>query len=735
MKFVKKFLLVFIMLFALTAFIACGGDDNKNNVEDLLKESIVVNFDTQGGSAIEKVTIKVSEAASFKLPADPTKDGYAFIGWYLDSNYATAFDKLEAKAGEVKLYAKWETVSSSSVVVKFESNGGSTVANVVVNANTPDLSSFKVPTKDGEIFLGWFTDAALTKAVRSEDITKALSAKEITLYAKWGKEGELSNAGLSVTAKFDVTGSASVDELKKKAYEGGGQATAEVVNHTASIEASVSVNVAVASLAVSKFEDLGVAVVISAMANGMEDDQVALELPKTDIKLYLQNGVVYALVPGALLGSETDLGVKVDLVQVYNDNITTVTDYVKELVAMLKELPAEELPEGFDLSVLDRIDLDNFKLEDLLALVELIPDEYKEVIENPEELSIDSVLGLVKEALQSYLGLELTDEEMQYVETLINDVLEILKGLVPTVTTNGNTTKIELTDKQVKDTVTALETYLKEHFNDIYTFATGIMAKMYGGDTVYEDEPVAYNEGTDGEEPAEDDEPADGEEPTTDEPFDMSEYVIPMIEAYAAIIKESLKINKATVEVTTNGLFPTNVKAELDVEIHFDASKHEMLGLDPEDKLDANLNAALNVDVAILTTAIEYPDFTTFMDVTEYASAAVASMLEEAFSQNNVQEYLGPEEAKAKLESQGYNVLWTEAGDDDNTGLVGTLSAIKGIDVESAIIAYYYETPEDAQAAYEKFDEENESDLVIMLYGDNCIVMGLSFSAIWDLTD
>ena len=68
----------------------------------------------------------------------------------------------------------------SRYTVKFETNGGSKVANKTVNRNAV-LEAPEAPTKDGFKFDGWFTDKELTTAY---DFTAKVT-KGFTLYAKW----------------------------------------------------------------------------------------------------------------------------------------------------------------------------------------------------------------------------------------------------------------------------------------------------------------------------------------------------------------------------------------------------------------------------------------------------------------------------------------------------------------------------------------------------------------------
>ncbi len=65
-----------------------------------------VTFNTNGGSAIEKDSVK--EGQKVTKPADPTKNYYKFVGWYSDKDLKTAFDFNTAIKAAITLYAKWK---------------------------------------------------------------------------------------------------------------------------------------------------------------------------------------------------------------------------------------------------------------------------------------------------------------------------------------------------------------------------------------------------------------------------------------------------------------------------------------------------------------------------------------------------------------------------------------------------------------------------------------------------
>ena len=65
-----------------------------------------VAFDTSGGSAVAPVTVDAGSTVT--KPADPTKSGYTFGGWYKDSTLQTPWDFANDTVTEdMTLYAKW----------------------------------------------------------------------------------------------------------------------------------------------------------------------------------------------------------------------------------------------------------------------------------------------------------------------------------------------------------------------------------------------------------------------------------------------------------------------------------------------------------------------------------------------------------------------------------------------------------------------------------------------------
>lgn len=146
---------------------------------------LIVSFNANGGSATESIGATANQLIA--KPADPTRTGYTFAGWYKDAALTTPWNfATDVVTQATTLYAKWDELTYT---VTFVTNGGSSIAtinskyNQVIVAPTP-------PTRSGFIFAGWFKDAALTTPW---DFATDLLLANTTLYAKWNDPSQSIN--------------------------------------------------------------------------------------------------------------------------------------------------------------------------------------------------------------------------------------------------------------------------------------------------------------------------------------------------------------------------------------------------------------------------------------------------------------------------------------------------------------------------------------------------------------
>ncbi|WP_407870626.1 InlB B-repeat-containing protein [Paenibacillus sp. P36] len=174
-----------------------------------------VTFDSKEGSAVASATGIVSGATVTK-PADPTRAGYTFSGWYKDEGYATAWNFMtDTVSANTTLYAKWTAVPVSTYTVTFDSKEGSAVASATGITSGATVTKPADPTRAGYTFSGWYKDEGYASAWNFS--TDTVSANT-TLYAKWtavpvstytvtfdSKEGSAVASATGITSGATVT--------------------------------------------------------------------------------------------------------------------------------------------------------------------------------------------------------------------------------------------------------------------------------------------------------------------------------------------------------------------------------------------------------------------------------------------------------------------------------------------------------------------------------------------------
>jgi uncharacterized repeat protein (TIGR02543 family) len=134
-----------------------------------------ITFDTNGGSSLDPIH---GDYASAITLGTTTKTGYTFIGWYSDEALTISFTQLTMPSQNMTLYSKW---SINQYTISFHSNGGSAVSSITADYGAT-VEAPVIPTLTEGVFLGWYSDFALTTPFVFPTTMPAYSQ---TLYAKW----------------------------------------------------------------------------------------------------------------------------------------------------------------------------------------------------------------------------------------------------------------------------------------------------------------------------------------------------------------------------------------------------------------------------------------------------------------------------------------------------------------------------------------------------------------------
>lgn len=109
-----------------------------------------VTFNTGEGSAVDSQV--VADAAKATKPADPTRDGYVFAGWYADADLKSPYDFSASVTKDLTLYAKWVKGSYvvDGVIVDPSAEGPNWDSDWSGFTSADKVTEAPVPTEDAE---------------------------------------------------------------------------------------------------------------------------------------------------------------------------------------------------------------------------------------------------------------------------------------------------------------------------------------------------------------------------------------------------------------------------------------------------------------------------------------------------------------------------------------------------------------------------------------------------------
>ena len=193
-------------------------------IED--ENKITVTFDTDGGTIIESQIIEKGQKVS--KPLEPTKEGYVFKGWFVDS---VEFDFDDILEEDITIKAKWEEDTKQQSSDKTSNTNGQTnnkSSNNQANSNGTNVSKPVKPTlatpSGGE---GFFNLSVVADGAYADDVSSIkgweLSEKVNGTYTKYGEYSNFNAVNIKLEPGQTRTFKARVyvlDSKGNKVYSG-----------------------------------------------------------------------------------------------------------------------------------------------------------------------------------------------------------------------------------------------------------------------------------------------------------------------------------------------------------------------------------------------------------------------------------------------------------------------------------------------------------------------------------
>jgi uncharacterized repeat protein (TIGR02543 family) len=141
--------------------------------------SLTVTYNSKGGTTVSNGSVDTAASIS-SAPTAPTRAGYTFSAWSAtDGGTAITFPYTHGQTANFTLYALW---TAGSLVVTYNSQGGSAVSNGTAATGASISSAPTAPTRTGYTFDGW--SATETGTVVTFPFAHGQTTN-FTLYARW----------------------------------------------------------------------------------------------------------------------------------------------------------------------------------------------------------------------------------------------------------------------------------------------------------------------------------------------------------------------------------------------------------------------------------------------------------------------------------------------------------------------------------------------------------------------
>lgn len=142
-----------------------------------------ITLDVNTGNSINPNVFNVKYDSTINIPV-PTKDGYAFMGWYIgdsDTPETSGGNYTMYYAEDITLVAKW-TINKYKLILDLA--GGTGISKIEYEENYGTMIELEKPTRTHYVFGGWSDGTTIYDAGTKYKI----GSKDTTLVAQWTKE-------------------------------------------------------------------------------------------------------------------------------------------------------------------------------------------------------------------------------------------------------------------------------------------------------------------------------------------------------------------------------------------------------------------------------------------------------------------------------------------------------------------------------------------------------------------
>lgn len=169
------------------------------------KASYAVTFNTNGGTEIKQQIL--NDGDKIAKPENPTRNGFAFEGWFKDAKFTEAVDfEKDRIKGNVTVFAKWKSLAGTvthKIIFKGSTEGGGYITaspGEAVGGETIFLTAY--PDK-GKVIKA---DTLTIDGAKTNELSFKMPEKDVVIYAEFEDAPIINEPSRAVSKKLIAVG-------------------------------------------------------------------------------------------------------------------------------------------------------------------------------------------------------------------------------------------------------------------------------------------------------------------------------------------------------------------------------------------------------------------------------------------------------------------------------------------------------------------------------------------------